>query len=73
MTKDGIEKQKNTAQNLFANNVKLLPSFWTLTVVSAKFLLVQFVCLKETTCKTREMLFFYFTSKALFVPDIIKF
>ena len=43
-----------------------------LKVVSAKFLLVCFLCLKESTCETRKNAF-YFTSKALFVFEIIKF
>ena len=44
----------------------------TLKVVSATFLLVYFVSLKESTCETRKNAF-YFTSKALFVLEIIKF
>ena len=43
-----------------------------LKVVSASFLLVCFLCLKESTCETRKNLF-YFTLKALFVLEIIKF
>ena len=43
-----------------------------LKVVSATFLLACFVCLKESTCETRKNVF-YFTSKALFVLEIIKF
>ena len=43
-----------------------------LKVVSATFLLVSIVCLKESTCETRKM-DFYYTSKALFVLEIIKF
>ena len=43
-----------------------------LKVVSTTFLLVYFVCLKERTCETRKNVF-YFTSKALFVLEIIKF
>ena len=43
-----------------------------LKVVSATFLLVCFVCLKESTCETRKNAF-YFTSKALLVLEIIKF
>ena len=43
-----------------------------LKVVSATFLLVCFVCLKESICETRKNVF-YFTSKALFVLEIIKF
>ena len=43
-----------------------------LKVVSATFLLVLFVCLKESTCETRKNVF-SFTSKALFVLEIINF
>ena len=42
-----------------------------LKVVSATFLLVCFVCLKESTCEIRKNV--YFTSKALCVLEIIKF
>ena len=42
-----------------------------LKVVSATFLLVCFVSLKERNCETRKNVF-YFTSKALFVLEIIK-
>ena len=41
-------------------------------VVSATFLLVCFLYLKESTCETRKNVF-YFISKALFVLEIIKF
>ena len=44
----------------------------TLKVVSAIFLLVCFLSLNESTCKTRKNVF-YFTSKALFVLEKIKF
>ena len=44
----------------------------SLKVVSATFLLVHFVSLKEGTCEIRKNLF-YFTSKALFNLEIIKF
>ena len=44
---------------------------FSLKVVPAMFLLVCFVCLKESTCETRRM-FFYFTLKASFVLEIIK-
>ena len=44
----------------------------TLKVVSATFLLVCFLHLKESTSETRKNVF-YFTSKALFVLEIIKF
>ena len=43
-----------------------------LKVVSAIFLLVCFVSLKERTCETRKNAF-YFTSKALFVLEILAF
>ena len=42
-----------------------------LKVVSATFLLVCFVNLKECTCETKKV--FYSTSKALFILDNIKF
>ena len=47
-------------------------SKYYLKVVSATFLLVCFVCLKKSTCETRKNSF-YFTSKTLFVLEIIKF
>ena len=43
-----------------------------LNVVSVIFLLVCFISLKETTCDTRKKVL-YFTSKFLFVLEIIKF
>ena len=49
---------------------------WMLKTVSeivfATFLLVCFVFLRESTCKTRKNAF-YFTSKALLVLEIINF
>ena len=45
---------------------------YSLKVVFTTFLLICFVCLKEGTCETRKNVF-YFTSKALFVLEIIKF
>ena len=45
---------------------------FTVNVVSAAFLLVCFESLKESTCETRKNVF-YFTLKALFVLEIIKF
>ena len=41
-------------------------------VVPATFLLVCFVCLKESTCETRKNAF-YFTSEALLVLEILTF
>ena len=43
-----------------------------LKVVSVTFLLVSFASLKENTCEKRKN-GFYFTSKARFVLEIIKF
>ena len=43
-----------------------------LKVVSATFLPVYFACLRESTCETKRNVF-YFTSKSIFVPEIIKF
>ena len=43
-----------------------------LEVVSTTFLQFYFVCLKESTSEIRKNVF-YFTSKALFVLEIIKF
>ena len=43
-----------------------------LKIVSAAFLLVCFVCLKESTFETRKNVF-YITSKALFILEIIRF
>ena len=52
---------------LFAWDVSLEnPTDSYLKFVSATFLLVCFVCLKESTCETRKNVF-YFTSKALLV------
>ena len=45
----------------------------SLNVVYATFLLVCFVCQKESTCETRKNVFFYFILKALFLLDITKF
>ena len=43
-----------------------------LKVTSVTFLLVCFVSLKRSTCETRKKIF-YFSSKALFVLEVIKF
>ena len=54
-------------------NTMTMRMMWMfLKVVSATFLLVCFVSLKEGTCETKKNVF-YFTSKALFVLEIIKF
>ena len=49
-----------------------LQKFLFLKVVSAKFLLVCFLSLSESTCQTRKKIF-YFTSKVLLVLEKIKF
>ena len=48
------------------------PNEKALKIVSTTFLLVCFVSLKEGTCETKKNVF-YFTSKAIFVLEIIKF
>ena len=47
-------------------------SKWLITFCILKGLLVYFVSLKDTTCETRKNVF-YFTLKALSLPEIIKF
>ena len=63
------KKQKTIALYILKTIVCI---FSKLKVVPATFLLICFVCLKESTCETRKNAF-SFTSKALFVPQIIKF
>ena len=46
--------------------------FIELKVVSATFLLICLVSLKESTCETKKNAF-YFTSKVLFVLEILTF
>ena len=55
--------------NTSFSNVHITPN--PLKVVSAAFLLVCFVYVKESTFKTKNA--FYFTSKTLLVLEIIKF
>ena len=43
-----------------------------LKIVSATFLLVSFLSLKKSTCEIKKTVF-YFTSRALFVIEKIKF
>ena len=52
---------------LSTNQLMLLLKF-----VSATFLLVCYLCLRVNTCETRKNVF-YFTLKALFVLEIIRF
>ena len=68
-------KTKNLLFKQYMQNERFESDFGflkALKVVSATFLLVCFVSLKGTSCQTRKNVF-YFTSKALFVLEIIKF
>ena len=67
-------KVKNGLLPLFMKEIFLESAqhYYGLKVVSATLLLICFVCQKESTSKTRENVF-YFTSKALFILEIIKF
>ena len=49
----------------------VIPPLNLLKVVSVTFLVVCFLSLKENTCETWKK--FYFTSKAFFIPQKIKF
>ena len=51
--------------------VPVCNTYPTLKVVYATFFLVYLVCLKKSTCETEKDVF-YFTSKAVFVLEIIK-
>ena len=65
----------NIGKNYWKKNyLKMMKNafYFTLKVVSATFLLVCFVCIKESTFETKKNVF-YFTSKALFVLQIIRF
>ena len=57
---------------IFHSTTLVAASSHILNVVSASFLLISFVCLKDSTCETRKNVF-YCTSKALFLLEIIKF
>ena len=65
-------------KHLIPSNCPPLPKLFRqslisfLKVVSTTFLLVYFLCLKNSTSETRKNIF-YFTSKALFAPEIIRF
>ena len=70
-----FSKESVTQQSRSNRDVKLhlcTRKIKSLKVVFATFLLVCFGCLKESTFETRKNAF-YFTSKALFVLEIIKF
>ena len=56
----------------YAKKEQAITLLQSLKVVSATFLLVCFVCLKENTCETRKNVF-YFTLRAFYVLEIIKF
>ena len=60
------QRFKSKAHNVFIEEVNKI----ALKVVSATFLQVCFVCLKESTFETRKNAF-YFTSKALLVLNIL--
>ena len=62
----------DTTVRRFAVDREDLTTERRLKVVPATFLLICFVCLKDSTCETRKNVF-YFTSKALFVLEIIRF
>ena len=64
--------KKYTLRQHFVTLHITLSSVRALKVVSATFLLVSFLRLKESTCKTMKNVF-CLTSKALFVLEIIKF
>ena len=57
---------------IWLGSMQLLHSNIPLKGCVCYILLVCFLCLKERTCETRKNVF-YFTLKALFVLEIIKF
>ena len=71
-----IVHDDNTISSKFlSHDVKNYHQFCTmhgLKVVSATFLLVYFVCLKESTCETRGNVF-HFSLKGLFVLEMLTF
>ena len=62
-----ISYSKKAPRNFFEFHIEFL-----LKVVPTTFLLVRFVWLKENALEARKKVF-YFTSKALFVLEIIRF
>ena len=69
------EESNHSEENTCDNEVfrsTILHHRKKLKVVFATFLLVCFICLKESTYETRKNVF-YLTLKALFVLEIIKF
>ena len=58
-------------QHIYRANLNQKFKVVSLKVVPATFLLVCLLSLKESTCETRKNV--YFTSKALFALDKIKF
>ena len=67
---DQVKKQAQ--QKVLKSEIKQKDIHEYLKVMSATFLLVCFLRLKESTFETRKNVF-YFTSKALSVLEIIKF
>ena len=72
------QSKKSYYNNYFRNNINIkntwkgIKSIISFKVVSATFLLVCFIYLKESACYTRKNAF-YFTSKALRILEIINF
>ena len=68
------EKKSHKHERLLFSQavVSVMAVIFNVKVVAATFLLVCFVSLKESTCEKKKNVF-YFTSKALFVLEIIKF
>ena len=64
------ERKESIWRRRLQNKMKELKK--GLKVMSATFLLVYFLCLKKRTFETRKN-FFNFTSKAIFVLEIIRF
>ena len=63
---------KKKIKGAFLGLRQFLATVNPLKVVSATFLPVCFIFLKDSNCETRKNVF-YFTSKALFVFETIKF
>ena len=72
INKDRVLRDPEIVTSLPTLSVKFPMPMVTLKVVSDTFLVVCFLSLKESTCETRKNVF-YFTSKAFFVLDKIKF
>ena len=71
LTDDLVDTTLTVEKKCSTNFTEQQKKFY-LKVVSTTFLLVCFLSLNESTCQTRKNVF-YFTSKALFVLEKIKF